>query len=154
MTPGVQARLRSVALPPPLPGARAPRRSVSGVLLAAGGVLLALVVARAAGAGRLPIPACTFRQLTGHACPSCGGTRSLAALARTDVAEAFAWNPLVAALALGILAAAGLWLADRAMTGGRLAKAAARRVRWSGGTARVVALLVVINWIYLLRTLG
>ena len=49
-------------------------------------------------------PACLFHAVTGVACPTCGGTRALLALARLDLAGALAWNPLVALAALVFLA--------------------------------------------------
>lgn len=47
---------------------------------------------------------CQFRQLTGLPCPTCGSTRSLAALAEGDLAGSFRMNPLASVaflLALG-----------------------------------------------------
>ena len=39
-------------------------------------------------------PVCTFRALTGFACPGCGSTRGLHALLHGDVVAAFKFNPL------------------------------------------------------------
>jgi hypothetical protein len=59
-------------------------------------------------------PACPLRRWTGMACLSCGGTRALLALARGDVPQAVAFNPLVAAAAIAFVAgglAAPVWIA-------------------------------------------
>lgn len=41
------------------------------------------------------LPACAFRALTGVACPSCGATRAVEALAGGNLLTAFSLNPLV-----------------------------------------------------------
>ena len=41
------------------------------------------------------LPACVFRALTGVACPSCGATRAVEALAGGNLLTAFSLNPLV-----------------------------------------------------------
>lgn len=48
------------------------------------------------------LPACTFRQVTGVPCPSCGATRAGLALAQGDLMVALSYNPLVV-IGLGIL---------------------------------------------------
>jgi len=55
---------------------------------------------------RLGLPPCTFRQLTGYRCPSCGMTTSWAHLVRGRVGQAFRDNPggALLGLATGILA--------------------------------------------------
>lgn len=88
---------------------------------------------------------CPFLELTGLPCPTCGGTRALAALVAGDWAAAFAWNPGVAAA--GTLAA--LWLP----VGGLLLLYPEARpslptrapvtVRWG------LPLLLAANWVYL-----
>ena len=88
------------------------------------------------------LPACAFRALTGVACPSCGATRAIEALARGDLATAFSSNPLVVA---GLLAF---------VTGGLLAPIWNRRVGRLPdlrGVASVRVGLVaalVSNWVY------
>jgi len=76
-------------------------RAQRAVLLLAGAVLLSLLaVARvlepdSRGLGtheRLGLPPCTFRQLTGYGCPSCGMTTSWAHLMRGRMGEAFRDN--------------------------------------------------------------
>ncbi len=50
------------------------------------------------------LPPCPFRAVTSLPCPACGSGRSLLALARLHLAEAFAMNPLVAVGAVVFLA--------------------------------------------------
>jgi hypothetical protein len=57
---------------------------------------------------------CAFRRVTGHPCPTCGMTRSLAALAKGDWRASLALHPLGLAFALQLAlvwAAAGVMLA-------------------------------------------
>lgn len=144
---------RGAIAPPPLPHLRAPLWTRPVVLIAVGAVL-ASFVAWAAGTWGMQLPGCGFKRLTGCPCPGCGGTRSLAALAHFEVGEALAWNPLVAAIAVLAIAAAGVFLLDHVLARGWLAR------RWDGGirfspALRWIALaLVVANWIYLFRTLS
>ncbi len=51
-------------------------------------------------------PACAFKALFGLPCPTCGSTRSLVYLSRTDFSSAFLMNPLIALCAAGAV----LWL--------------------------------------------
>src|SRR5690349_6936182 len=46
---------------------------------------------------QLPWPVCTFRQLTGLPCITCGATRASLALLHGDLAAAWRLNPLVCA---------------------------------------------------------
>ena len=89
-------------------------------------------------------PACPFHLATVLACPTCGGTRALLALARLDLAGAVAWNPLVAVSALVFVA------------GGAAALVAALRGRgvpeipnrpWHRAAA---ALALAANWAFVL----
>jgi len=53
------------------------------------------------------VPLCPLRSLTGLDCPLCGGLRSVASLARGDVADAAGYNLLlIAAMPLAVV----LWL--------------------------------------------
>lgn len=50
---------------------------------------------------------CLIRRTTGHACPGCGMTRALSALAHGDLQSAWRYNPrvvIVAPLLLGVWA--------------------------------------------------
>lgn len=66
-----------------------------------------MLVARVALDFQLPLPPCPLREMTGVPCPSCGSTRTFAALARLDFAAALRLNPLVC---VGACAASALWL--------------------------------------------
>jgi hypothetical protein len=87
-----------------------------------GGAALALIAA-SPFAARLAaaMPLCLFKSLTGIPCLSCGAGRAALALARLDLAEALAWNPLAAlawmALVVGGLAAGVTALANRPLPG-------------------------------------
>lgn len=76
-------------------------RAQRAVLLTTGAVLLSLLALAAVlepdprGLGtheRLGLPPCTFRQLTGYRCPSCGMTTSWAQLVRGRIVDAFRDN--------------------------------------------------------------
>ena len=90
---------------------------------------------------------CTFKAATGLPCMTCGGTRTLALLARGDLPEALAMNPLVAAaffvLVPWALADLALWTRGRALgldlgAGGR---------RWM---LIIGAAALLVNWAYLM----
>ncbi len=142
----------SAVTPPPIRAtARGP--GMLAVFAAGAGVVLAVVVARGVVDGRLFFPGCGFKWITGHACPGCGGTRSLSALGQWDAAGAFAHNPLIAAFALLVLVAVPLAFLDQRLARGRMRKAIViawrehRSLRWG------LACLVVLNWVYLLCAL-
>jgi hypothetical protein len=89
------------------------------------------------------LPACLLRSVTGIACPSCGSTRALAALANGDPISALAWNPLVT---VGIIAfvVGGLMAPAWGRFVGRMPEL--RGVLW----VRVgLAAALALNWIYL-----
>lgn len=111
----------------------------------AGIVVLAVALAPLAGAASAFLPECNFHRWTGVACPSCGATRALLALARGRVGAAFGWNPLVvllaAALAVGAVATP-------------IVVAAARRVPVLAGPVPraawwILVAAVAANWAYL-----
>ena len=58
-----------------------------------------LAILALAAARMLPVlevlPPCSFRRITGIACPSCGTTRSLVYLAHGDIAGSLVMNPLL-----------------------------------------------------------
>jgi hypothetical protein len=87
----------------------------------------------------LPLPRCAFRALTGVACPTCGSTRMLQALAEGDVPRAAAASPLVF-LALVLLAAwTALSLARRRLVLDRREKRAAAALAATG---------LALGWLY------
>lgn len=54
---------------------------------------------------------CAFRLCTGHACPGCGLSRSLAALFRGDIRASFDYHPLAILLGLQACLIAAVWVA-------------------------------------------
>ena len=113
--------------------------------LVAAGAARALV---ALSGGGHPFPFfCPFRALTGFPCPTCGGTRALAALARGNLPESLAMNPLLSLAALAVLAAAGTSLARR------IAARPAIRLLLSPRDHRILRIGCVValaaNWVYL-----
>ena len=95
------------------------------------------------------LPGCIFKGLTGAACPSCGMTRALLALAAGDLLAALRWNPLVAVgaglAALYIPYAWGVILGwVRPLRTGWLTAPMPPGVRWS------IGVILAANWIYLL----
>src|SRR5688572_8016546 len=51
----------------------------------------------------LPVPECTWHQVTGFACPSCGATRCVRGILRGDFGTAFAFNPLLFVSFIGVV---------------------------------------------------
>jgi hypothetical protein len=92
---------------------------------------------------------CYFKVLTGHACLTCGTTRAFGYLARFDLASAFAIQPLATASALLVIAwgfvDAALLPASRRTT----VKLEGRALRVFAASA---AILIALNWFYLLAT--
>lgn len=95
------------------------------------------------------LPACAFRGLTGLPCAGCGATRTALALARLDVAEALACNPLAA---IGTLAfvGGGLLAGALALAGRPLREPDCRRLS-SPLVRLLMVVLVLANWVYLVR---
>ena len=91
------------------------------------------------------IPPCGFHVMTGHPCPSCGGTRMSQLLLKGQVAEAVRMNPFFALIILGL----SLWFLT-----GAVARLAGRDFRIEVGSreekwiwlALVAAFL--LNWAY------
>jgi hypothetical protein len=83
------------------------------VLLGLPAGFLALRLLDWAGLG---LPPCLFKQFTGLPCATCGLTRMARAFAAGDVAAAFRWHPVAAALLLGAPLAAA-WDLGRAWRG-------------------------------------
>ena len=93
---------------------------------------------------------CSFRAITGAPCPPCGGTRATIALASGDLLLALRYNPLVTVgWAIAPLAVICIPLYRRRRP--FIARATASRVRKVG--LSVLALVVLANWVYLVRAL-
>lgn len=88
----------------------APARRAAHDPLLAVPALAAAAIATASATNAIGLPgACPFRLATGLDCPFCGGTRSLAAMARFDVLAAVDHNTLVVVALLIV----GLWWVRR-----------------------------------------
>ncbi len=125
---------------------RASPQARAALLAWGGAALLALLVRPAWPVAAAWLPACTFHELTGLACPTCGTTRAALALLEGDVLTALWINPLAAAagaafLGGGVLALvwaiAGLPVPLRALGTAR-------------GWAVALGVAAVANWIYLI----
>ena len=110
------------------------------VLLGLGGLALGGHVAG--------IRVCPLRSLTGLPCPTCGATRAVLALACGDWQTAWFHHPLLTGLAIAsafyVCVAAATLLSIR-----RLPVLRASRATWMV-LAIGLAVLVVVNWLYLL----
>src|SRR5687767_14071360 len=84
------------------------RRFGPGLFLA--GVIGAMLVARLSQELNITIPKCSFKNLTGLPCATCGSTRALRALSHGQLSEAFWWNPAATLAVLGGIAAFLFWL--------------------------------------------
>ena len=91
---------------------------------------------------------CTFKNLTGIACPTCGTTRAALALARLDVATAFVHYPLPA-LVWTLFLGGGLFAAALTLFGRTPPSLPERLPVWA--RAGVVSMLL-LNWAYSIAT--
>lgn len=97
-----------------------------------------------------PVPPCTWRELIGVPCPSCGATRSVTALLAGNWAAAFLMNPLV------FLGAIGVVLYDIYAATVLALRAPRLRLlplsRRAGNVIRIaVVAAVLLNWAWLLH---
>lgn len=121
----------------------------AAVVAAAIAALLALFVVATLPATQEGSPVfCPFRAVTGLPCPFCGFLRAARLIAEGRIGNAFAMNPLDAALLLvGLPLIAALWLAN--LTGGvalRLALSPKeRRAAWG-----LAVIVLAANWAFVL----
>lgn len=101
---------------------------------------------------------CLFRQRTGLPCPTCGMTRSVVLSLHGHLSAALRLNPAgpLWVLAVGVIAAALLWLSWRQRTSGPAqAQATARWVRLlalaHGGA---LGLVLALHWVHAMLTRG
>ena len=111
--------------------------------------VLGVVVMRVVPEKYQPTRPCTFHEITGQPCMTCGGTRAARALGRLDFGAAFRFNPL-ATLWLILAGPHALWVAaSRVFKLPRpRVRTECRRDRWILGG--VLLGLVAVNWAYLI----
>ena len=93
---------------------------------------------------------CLFKAATGVPCPSCGVTRSVAALLHTDFKDALALNPL-GFLILPLLVIIPLWVVADLLLGRQtcwLAYQNLEQIFRKKPVALAAILLIVTNWIW------
>lgn len=91
---------------------------------------------------------CTFRNLTGIPCPSCGATRTALALLDLELATAAAVNPLATIAGLVFVIGGGLALVWVLLRG----RVPAYKMRWSRRWIIATVGIILINWVYLILT--
>ena len=149
-----------VSLPAPVQASRS--FDVSVIILPF--LLLGFLLARFAAPLFKLLPACTFRQVIGVPCPSCGATRAGLALAQGDLMVALSYNPLVV-ISLGILFGWSMYRVFEVWSGKsisrRLSEKMAKILSAHFGSAkfrmrqrlRWLAIgAIILNWIYLIVT--
>lgn len=72
-----------------------------------------------ASSGITGVTLCPFAVVTGHACPGCGMTRAVLALARGDLGLAWFYHPLALVVAAEVSVAVVWWMGTRAGVIGR-----------------------------------
>jgi len=114
-----------------------------------GGVAAALI-ALSPWASELPggLWGCTFKALTGFACPTCGTTRAALALARFDFSTALTHYPLPT-LAWVVFLVGGLIAAAMALAGRTPPAIPSRLPDWARAA---IAGALFLNWIYSIAT--
>lgn len=91
---------------------------------------------------------CTFRELTGIPCPTCGTTRTALALLSFDIGGAFAINPLATAAGIIFFVGGALALVWGLVRG----PSPTWGLRWSGRWSLALVAVILINWVYLILT--
>lgn len=91
---------------------------------------------------------CTFKALTGFACPTCGTTRAALALARFDVSTALLYYPLPT-VGWIVFLGGGLIAAAMALAGRRPPAIPNRLPNWARAT---IAGALFLNWMYSIAT--
>ena len=91
---------------------------------------------------------CTFRNITGIPCPTCGTTRTALALLDFDFCTAFVVNPLATFAGIVFVVGGGLalvWVLLRGPT-------PTWDLRWSRRWTWAIVGVILINWVYLILT--
>ena len=108
------------------------------------GLLTLVVLARWFPFAALP-PLCTFRQLVGLPCLTCGMTRAWVAMAHGHPGQGLGWNPLGVAL---FLATVGALLYGIARSLGAPALRVERTPREGRVVSVVIVLTIAVNWTF------
>ena len=109
--------------------------------------ILGLISVRIASPYLTHLPGCTFHNITGIPCPSCGATRSAVLLANGNFFNALKMNPLFLFFYIGLLAWGSFSLLMFCMgkkISVKLSYLEARIIRW-GAVA-----VILLNWTYLI----
>ncbi len=96
---------------------------------------------------RVPTSKCQFKSITGYPCPTCGSTRCVQSLLEFDVISAFLFNPLVfifGVFFVGWMLYGFYVLIQRKRIKLTFTDREGTYVRWG------IAILFVLNWIYLI----
>ena len=129
---------------PRIPGGSDPEQ-IWGAVIASSGLIAALWIRSG-----LPSPLCPLHALTGIPCPTCGTTRSVAALLQGRTHQAFLLNPLSTTLLFGI----SIYVLYAAV----VVALRLPRLRWEPLTATesrwlriAVIILIASNWAWLIH---
>ncbi len=95
--------------------------------------------------GKIGLPLCGLRMVTGLPCPLCGGTRAAQAFLCGDLARAFYLNPLAIPVVGGLILA-GLLAALELLRARALTDWTALRRRWLAWTPLFLVLLLLLWW--------
>ncbi|MEZ6242957.1 MAG: DUF2752 domain-containing protein [Phycisphaerales bacterium] len=133
------------------PATRLPRAQAWVVVLYArwgAGVATVFVLSRATG---IHADLCPLHRMTGLPCPFCGGTRTVFLLASLHPLDALAMNPMVAlALPALVLALVTRFATARTL---HLDAPPERRHAITRALTLAAAMLLLVNWVYLLAYL-
>ena len=91
---------------------------------------------------------CTFRNITGIPCPTCGTTRTAIALLDFDFCAAFVINPLAMIAGVVFISGGGVALAWALLQG----PIPTSSLHWSRRWTITVIGVILINWAYLILT--
>jgi hypothetical protein len=91
--------------------------------LLAGGVVLGLMLVLLLSPETIPGSRCSFRELTGHSCFTCGFTRSLSAMSHGNLQASLQYHLMGPIVFGGMILASILWFAEASMGRRIIAKA-------------------------------
>ena len=106
-----------------------------------------MICAWAGVQNRLPMPDCSFLIHTGYPCPSCGMTRSITAIAKGRIVEAFNFHPFGVIL-LAAIAVVAIVASAEALTGKNLISLLRPSLRW----VWIALICMLAGWAWVLVT--